>query len=117
MRSRWSLSNVPGARLRSRWRGSTSCGARPAGSRSRSIRRRSRSRRSPSPPDPSYDRPVDEADLRAAMVAAGARLGARGLITAGEGNLSVRVAGDRLLVTPSGWRKDELTPDDVLFVP
>ncbi len=60
---------------------------------------------------------MDDADLRAAIVAAGARLGARGLIAAGEGNLSVRVAVDRLLVTPSGWRKDELTPDDVLSVP
>jgi len=52
----------------------------------------------------------------AAIVAAGRRLGARGLIVAGEGNLSVRI-GDRLLVTPSGRRKDELRPDDLLLVP
>lgn len=43
-------------------------------------------------------------------------MGVRGLIVAGEGNLSVRV-GDRLLVTPSGRRKDELEPDDLLLVP
>ncbi len=60
---------------------------------------------------------MDEGALRAAIVAAGARLGARGLIAAGEGNVSVRLTGDRLLVTPSGRRKDELVPDDVLVVP
>jgi L-fuculose-phosphate aldolase len=42
-------------------------------------------------------------------------MGARGLIVATEGNLSVRV-GDRLLVTPSGRRKDELEPGDLLLV-
>ena len=50
-----------------------------------------------------------------AIVAGGRRMGARGLIVASEGNLSVRV-GDRLLVTPSGRRKDELRPDDLLLV-
>jgi ribulose-5-phosphate 4-epimerase/fuculose-1-phosphate aldolase len=58
-----------------------------------------------------------EAQLRAALVAAGRRLGARGLIAAGEGNLSIRLPGDRLLVTPSGRRKDELAPDDLVVVP
>ena len=43
-------------------------------------------------------------------------MGARGLIAAGEGNLSVRLPGGRLLVTPSGVRKDELEPDDLLIV-
>lgn len=52
----------------------------------------------------------------AAVLAGGRRLGARGLIVAAEGNLSVRV-GDRLLVTPSGRRKDELIADDLLLVP
>ncbi len=50
-----------------------------------------------------------------AIVAGGRRMGARGLIVAGEGNLSVRI-GDRLLVTPSGRRKDELRLDDLLLV-
>lgn len=63
----------------------------------------------PSPAsDPSF------AELRAALVAAGRRLGARGLISAGEGNLSIRLADGRLLVTPTGLRKDELTDDDLL---
>lgn len=59
----------------------------------------------------------DEARLRAALVAAGRRLGARGLISAGEGNLSIRLPGERLLVTPAGRRKDELAPDDLVIVP
>jgi ribulose-5-phosphate 4-epimerase/fuculose-1-phosphate aldolase len=50
-----------------------------------------------------------------AIVRAGQRLGARGLIVAAEGNLSIRL-GDQLLVTPSGRRKDELTVEDLLLV-
>jgi len=52
----------------------------------------------------------------AAIVAAGRRLGSRGLIAAGEGNLSARLDTDRLLVTPSGRHKDELTADDLVVV-
>jgi L-fuculose-phosphate aldolase len=65
------------------------------------------------------DVPMNTRELEAAtdaIIAAGRRLGARGLIVAGEGNLSIRI-GDRLLVTPSGRRKDELRPDDLLLVP
>jgi L-fuculose-phosphate aldolase len=50
------------------------------------------------------------------IIGAGRRLGARGLISAGEGNLSVRLDADRLLVTPTGRRKDELEPDDLVVV-
>jgi L-fuculose-phosphate aldolase len=59
----------------------------------------------------------DQARLRESVVAAGRRLGARGLISAGEGNISVRLDGGTLLVTPTGRRKDELAPDDLLVVP
>ena len=51
-----------------------------------------------------------------AIVRAGRRLGARGLISAGEGNLSVRLDASRILVTPTGRRKDELEPDDLVVV-
>ena len=57
-----------------------------------------------------------EAELRAAICAAGRRLGSRGLIAATEGNLSVRLDTARLLMTPSGRRKDELRPDDLAIV-
>jgi L-fuculose-phosphate aldolase len=57
---------------------------------------------------------LDEA--AAALIEAGRRLGARGLISAGEGNLSIRLDGGRLLITPTGRRKDELGPDDLVLV-
>jgi len=50
------------------------------------------------------------------VLSAGRRLGARGLISAGEGNVSVRLDADRLLVTPTGRRKDELDPGDLVVV-
>jgi len=56
---------------------------------------------------------VEAAD---ALIRAGRRLGARGLIAAGEGNLSVRLDRDRLLVTPTGQRKDELDAADLVVV-
>jgi L-fuculose-phosphate aldolase len=49
-------------------------------------------------------------------VAAGARLAARRLIVAAEGNLSIRLEDGRLLITPSGRRKDELGGDDLIVV-
>lgn len=55
-------------------------------------------------------------DATAALIAAGRRLGARGLISAGEGNLSVRLDAERLLITPTGRRKDELGPDDLIVI-
>ena len=58
--------------------------------------------------------PLDLDRLRRALVAAGRRLGARGLISAGEGNVSVRVDATTLLITPSGRRKDDLAPDDII---
>ena len=58
-----------------------------------------------------------DAALRDAICAAGRRLGARGLISAAEGNLSIRLAGGVLLTTPTGRRKDELGPDDLATVP
>lgn len=61
--------------------------------------------------------PVDlVAEATDRLIRAGRRLGARGLISAGEGNLSIRLDADRLLVTPSGLRKDELTADDLPIV-
>jgi L-fuculose-phosphate aldolase len=51
-----------------------------------------------------------------AILRAGRRLGSRGLISAGEGNISVRLDADRILVTPSGLRKDELDVADLVVV-
>jgi L-fuculose-phosphate aldolase len=59
---------------------------------------------------------VELTDAEAAIVAAGRRLGTRGLISAGEGNLSVRLDAGQIAITPSGRRKDELDPDDIVVV-
>jgi L-fuculose-phosphate aldolase len=64
----------------------------------------------------SYDAPVDLPTATDAIIESGRRLGARGLISAAEGNLSVRLDAERLLVSPSGRRKDELDPDDLVVV-
>ena len=58
----------------------------------------------------------DETTLRLRLVALGRRLARRGLITAAEGNLSVRLGGRFFLVTPAGCAKDELEPADLLVV-
>jgi L-fuculose-phosphate aldolase len=59
---------------------------------------------------------MDEDRASAAIIAAGRRLGARGLISAAEGNLSIRLDPDRLLITPTGRRKDELEPGELVVV-
>jgi L-fuculose-phosphate aldolase len=57
-----------------------------------------------------------EPAVRAAIVAAGRRLRAGGLVAATEGNLSARLDERRLLISPSGRRKDELTPGDLMVL-
>lgn len=52
----------------------------------------------------------------AEVVRACRRLDARGLVAGAEGNVSVRLAADRLLVTPSGRTKGELTTADLVEV-
>ena len=57
-----------------------------------------------------------ERQLRLALVAAGARLASVGLILPGEGNLSVRLDADTLLLTPSATDKGRLRAVDVVRV-
>jgi L-fuculose-phosphate aldolase len=61
-------------------------------------------------------RSMDRSTAAKAIVRAGARLGRRGLIAAAEGNLSARLDDGSILVTPSGFRKDELEPGDLVVV-
>ncbi|MHB1224333.1 MAG: class II aldolase/adducin family protein, partial [Gemmatimonadaceae bacterium] len=56
------------------------------------------------------------ASAAAAMVDAGRRLAAAGLIAGPDGNLSVRLGGDRVLVTPAGAGKGTLEPGDLVVV-
>lgn len=60
---------------------------------------------------------MEHAPATVAILAAGRRLGARGLISAGEGNLSIRLDDGRLLITPCGRRKDGLDAGDLIVVP
>lgn len=58
---------------------------------------------------------VSHESERAAIIEVGLRLYQKGLVTATEGNISMRVAGGHL-VTASGVSKGSLTPEQVIFV-
>jgi len=55
-----------------------------------------------------------ERDLRRQICKTGRKMYAHGLVVACEGNLSVRLDQDRILVTPSGACKGSLAPKDLL---
>ncbi|MCS7350762.1 MAG: class II aldolase/adducin family protein [Anaerolineae bacterium] len=57
-----------------------------------------------------------EQRLREALVEIGARLYARGLISANDGNFSVRLDARRILITPRGRSKGWLRPEDVVVL-
>jgi len=54
--------------------------------------------------------------LRAELVEIGRRLGERGLIAGSDGNISVKCADGRILVTPSGLNKGRMRPEDLVVV-
>jgi L-fuculose-phosphate aldolase len=56
------------------------------------------------------------ATLVDALISAGRRLDALGLVTAADGNLSARLGPDRFLITATGVPKGELTPEDLVVV-
>lgn len=58
----------------------------------------------------------DERELRDAIVHVCRRLWEAGLIAGPDGNVSVRLPGDRVLVTPSGLSKVELAPEQLAIV-
>lgn len=60
--------------------------------------------------------PPEDALLRDAILQAGVVLWRNGLIVATEGNLSIRLDSERLLMTPTGRRKWELKPEDLVAV-
>ncbi len=57
-----------------------------------------------------------EADARQDVVRVCRRLYERGLIAGPDGNVSVRLAGDRVLVTPAGLSKGDLGVEDLVEV-
>ena len=54
---------------------------------------------------------VSEASLRADIVEIGRRLYARGYVASNDGNISVRLDGDRVLMTPAGVSKGFMTAE------
>lgn len=56
----------------------------------------------------------EERLARAAIVAAGRRLYERRILASIEGNMSVRMEGDRILATPSGINKGFMSEDDLV---
>ncbi len=56
-----------------------------------------------------------EARLREEIVEAGRRLYAKGYIAGGDGNISARLPGGRLLVTPTGIGKGFMQPGDIVM--
>lgn len=62
------------------------------------------------------DEAAVERALRQTIVAVGRRLYERGLIVAGDGNISARLPDGSVLITPAGLCKAELAPDDIVVV-
>jgi L-fuculose-phosphate aldolase len=58
---------------------------------------------------------ASETELRRAIVECGRLAYERGLLTSNDGNLSVRLDENRLLITPSGLCKGRLAPEDLLI--
>ncbi len=57
-----------------------------------------------------------ESEHRQEMVAVGRRMYQRGYVAATDGNISVRLDGERLLLTPSGVCLGEMSPEDLVIV-
>ena len=59
---------------------------------------------------------MNETGILEALCEAGRRLHARNLVAAADGNLSARLADGRIVMTPSGVSKANLSPDDFAFL-
>jgi len=57
---------------------------------------------------------MGEPEARAAIVAAGRRLYERRILASIEGNMSIRLDGDRVVATPSGINKGFMQPSDMV---
>ncbi|MDT8305199.1 MAG: class II aldolase/adducin family protein [Anaerolineae bacterium] len=59
---------------------------------------------------------MDEQDLREEIIRITRIITSQGLARSSDGNISVRLAPDRFLVTPSGLYKMSMSPDDLVIV-
>lgn len=60
--------------------------------------------------------PGDENAARQSIVAVGLRMWQRGLVSANDGNVSVRLTTDTFLCTPTGMSKGAMRPSDLAVV-
>lgn len=58
---------------------------------------------------------MNEPELRACICEVGRQLCAKNFVAATDGNISVRLADDRFLCTPSGVSKGRMRPSDILI--
>lgn len=63
-----------------------------------------------------FDPRTSESDLRLAILECGRICYERGLVTSTDGNISLRVGEDRVLITPSGVSKGRMRLDDLLLI-
>jgi L-fuculose-phosphate aldolase len=63
-----------------------------------------------------FDAQASESDLRQALVECGRLCYDRKLLTSNDGNLSVRLSGDRVLITRARVSKGRMAIDDILCV-
>jgi L-fuculose-phosphate aldolase len=63
-----------------------------------------------------FDAQTSESDLRQALVEGGRICYDRKLLTSNDGNLSVRLSGDRVLITPAGVSKGRMGVNDILCI-
>ena len=58
--------------------------------------------------------PCSEQQLREDIVGSGRMMYERGWIAANDGNLTVRLNGERILATPAGVCKGRMRPEDLI---
>jgi L-fuculose-phosphate aldolase len=63
-----------------------------------------------------FDAQASESELRQALVECGRICYDRRLLTSNDGNLSVRLAADRVLITPAGVSKGRMSVSDILCI-
>src|SRR6266545_1600224 len=57
-----------------------------------------------------------EPELRQRICEIGKMMHQKNFVAAGDGNISVRLGGDRVLITPSGFSKGFLEPDQLIMI-
>ena len=59
---------------------------------------------------------MQDGDARRQIVEAGRRLHDRFFVASNDGNLSARLSGDRILITPTGMNKGDMTAEQLLTI-